>query len=113
MKDLIPIKVENDQQLVSARDLHKALGFKKKFSGWWEQNQDQFEKGIDFNEVPKGYIVESGNGTTRAYIYLLNVCMQEVQKLGRNMLICRKRLARNFKVEQLEVNHGKQKALQS
>lgn len=67
MKDLIQIKVENDQQLVSARDLHKALGFKKKFSGWWEQNQDQFEKGIDFNEVPKGYIVESGNGTTRAY----------------------------------------------
>ena len=44
MKDLIQIKVENDQQLVSARELHKALGFKKKFSGWWEQNQDQFEK---------------------------------------------------------------------
>lgn len=63
MKDLIQIKVENDQQLVSARELHKALGFKKKFSGWWEQNQDQFEKGIDFNEVPKGYIVESGNGS--------------------------------------------------
>lgn len=34
MKDLIPIKVENDQQLVSARDLHKGLNLKKKFSAW-------------------------------------------------------------------------------
>lgn len=29
MKDLIQIKVENDQQLVSARDLHKGLGLKE------------------------------------------------------------------------------------
>ena len=32
MKDLIQIKVENDQQLVSARDLHKGLGLKRKFT---------------------------------------------------------------------------------
>lgn len=32
MKELIQIKVENDQQLVSARELHKGLNSKKKFS---------------------------------------------------------------------------------
>lgn len=32
MEELIKVKVENDQQLVSARDLYKGLQLKKRFS---------------------------------------------------------------------------------
>lgn len=49
--ELIHIKVENDQQLVSARELHKGLGIKRRFSAWWEQNSAEFEENIDFQPV--------------------------------------------------------------
>lgn len=34
--DLIKVMVKNDRQLVSARDLHKGLEIKKRFSAWVE-----------------------------------------------------------------------------
>ncbi|AZZ67156.1 hypothetical protein D7321_03155 [Lactobacillus johnsonii] len=76
MKDLIPIKVENDQQLISARDLHKGLNLKKKFSAWSDQNFKDFEEGIDYTREPKGYLVQTGNGTIKAYDdYFLTIDM--------------------------------------
>lgn len=76
MKDLIQIKVENDQQLISARDLHKGLNLKKKFSAWSDQNFKDFEEGIDYTREPKGYLVQTGNGTIKAYDdYLLTIDM--------------------------------------
>ena len=65
MKELINIQVKNDRQLVSARDLHKGLGLKKKFSAWWEQNSKDFEEGIDFAREPESYQVQLGNGATK------------------------------------------------
>lgn len=62
---LIEIKVKNHTQLVSARDLHKGLGLKKKFSAWWEQNSKDFEEGIDFAREPESYQVKLGNGATK------------------------------------------------
>ena len=62
---LIEIKVKNHTQLVSARDLHKGLGLKKKFSAWWEQNSKDFEEGIDFAREPESYQVQLGNGATK------------------------------------------------
>lgn len=62
MEELIKIKVENDQQLVSARDLHKALEVKKRFSAWKEQNFKDFEEGTDFMGVPEGTPITNGNG---------------------------------------------------
>lgn len=44
MKDLIPIRVENDQQLLSARDLHKGLGLKRQFTDWVKQNFKDLKK---------------------------------------------------------------------
>lgn len=64
-KELIKIKVENDQQLVSARDLHKALEVKKRFSAWKEQNFKDFEEGTDFTGVPEGTPVKGGNGNVQ------------------------------------------------
>ncbi|MDT2640418.1 phage antirepressor KilAC domain-containing protein [Enterococcus dongliensis] len=68
MNELIKVTTnENDEQLVSARDLHKFLGIKKKFSQWWEQYSDMFAIGEDYTRVPQSYLVESGNGTSRIY----------------------------------------------
>lgn len=76
MEDLIKVQVENDRQLVSARELHKGLGLKKKFTDWVKQNFKGFEEGQDYTTSPKGHLVKSGNGTVRAYgDYLLTIDM--------------------------------------
>lgn len=64
MEELMKVQVKNDRQLVSARDLHKGLGLKKKFSAWWEQNSKEFEEGTDFAREPESYQVQLGNGAT-------------------------------------------------
>lgn len=51
MEQLIKVSVYNDQQLVSARDLYKGLGIKRRFSAWWEQNSNDFEENSDFQRV--------------------------------------------------------------
>lgn len=56
----LEIRVENDQQLVSARDLHKALEVKTRFSLWAEQNFKMFEKGADFTTVVTNTVVNNG-----------------------------------------------------
>ena len=60
MEELIKIKKENDQQLVSARDLHKALEVKTRFSQWTEQNFKMFEEGTDFTTVVVTTLVNNG-----------------------------------------------------
>lgn len=67
MNELIKVQVKNDRQLVSARDLHKGLDIKKRFSAWVSQNFKGFEEGADFTRVPGGTVVKSGNGTVRKY----------------------------------------------
>lgn len=75
-KDLIKVTVKNDTQLVSARDLHKGLEIKKRFSKWVEQNFKDFIEGEDYTSVPKGTVVKSGNGTERKYDdYALTISM--------------------------------------
>lgn len=58
---------ENGEQLVSARELHKYLDVKKKFSSWWEQYENMFVDNEDYTRVPQSYLVESGNGANRLY----------------------------------------------
>ena len=53
INELIKVTVKNDQQLVSARDLYKGLGIKRRFSAWWEQNSSEFELGVDYEGVLK------------------------------------------------------------
>ncbi|RMC49163.1 phage antirepressor Ant [Lactobacillus sp. ESL0228] len=60
MLELIKVQVKDDQQLVSARDLYKALEIKKRFSAWVEQNFRDFEEHIDFTSVPAGTVVNNG-----------------------------------------------------
>lgn len=42
------IKVGADAQVVSARELHEALGVEKRFSAWFEANSQGFVEGEDF-----------------------------------------------------------------
>ena len=67
MEELINIKVQNDQQLVSARELHKGLGLKGRFSRWVENNFNAFSENYDYYDRTEGTVVQSGNGTKRRY----------------------------------------------
>lgn len=58
--ELIKVTVKNDQQLVSARELYKGLGIKRRFSAWWEQNSDGFEENSDFTSVLTSTVVNNG-----------------------------------------------------
>ncbi|PZM73004.1 antA/AntB antirepressor family protein, partial [Enterococcus faecium] len=61
MKELIKVTTnENDEQLVSARESHKALEVKKRFSAWWEQNSQLLIEGEDFTSVLSGTVVNNG-----------------------------------------------------
>lgn len=61
--ELIKVTVQNDQQLISARDLHKGLGLKRQFTDWWKQNSKDFENGTDYTSTLTS--VNVGNGATR------------------------------------------------
>ena len=54
------IKVNEDTQTVSARDLHEALEIEKRFSAWFETNSQGFIYGEDFTSVPKSTVVNNG-----------------------------------------------------
>ncbi len=62
MEELINIKTENDQQLVSARDLHKALELTTRFSKWVDQNFKTFEEGFDYTSVTGVTEVQNNGG---------------------------------------------------
>ncbi|HFI0448564.1 TPA: phage antirepressor KilAC domain-containing protein [Streptococcus suis] len=50
--DLIAVTVNDRQeQVVSARELHKGLEVKTRFSQWFEQNAKMFQEGYDFEGV--------------------------------------------------------------
>ena len=59
---LINIKVEDGQQLVSARDLHKALEVKRRFSAWIDDNFKNFEEGTDYTSVLLRTEVQNNGG---------------------------------------------------
>ena len=59
MNELIKISSnENGEQVVSARELHKGLGLKKRFSIWWEQNSKLLIENEDFTSVLSGTVVQ-------------------------------------------------------
>lgn len=68
------IKVNNDTQTVSARDLHEALGIEKRFSAWFETNSQGFIEGEDFTGVLSGTVVNNGANIT-LHDYQLSVDM--------------------------------------
>ena len=59
--ELIKIRVENGQQLVSARELYEFLGTTERFSSWFERYcKYGFEENIDFTSVKNFTVVNNG-----------------------------------------------------
>lgn len=72
--ELIKVTVQNDQQLVSARDLYKGLEIRTRFSLWVSQNFKEFEKGTDFTSVVTTTDMPNG-GTKPIQDYALTIDM--------------------------------------
>lgn len=72
---LINIKVQDDKQLVSARDLHKGLGVKTRFSQWAKQNFKHFRENIDFSSVVTSTQQNQYGGTKELQDYALTIEM--------------------------------------
>lgn len=88
MEELIKVMVKNDQQLVSARDLHKGLQLTTRFSKWVSQNFNGFEEGIDFMSVTA--VTDMPNGGTKPikdYAVTIDMakqlCMMSHTELGK------------------------------
>ena len=88
MEELIKVTVKNDQQLVSARDLHKGLQLTTRFSKWVSQNFNEFEEDIDFMSVTA--VTDMPNGGTKPikdYALTLDMakelCMMSHTELGK------------------------------
>ena len=71
---LINVTIKNNQQLVSARDLHKGLGLTGRFSRWFKNNSEFFEENTDFYKCTSSTVVN--NGAVRILDdYLLTISM--------------------------------------
>lgn len=57
------LKVDVDTQMVSARELHSALGIASRFSRWFETNKELFVEGEDYYKCTSSTVVN--NGATR------------------------------------------------
>lgn len=60
MNELIKVEVKDDVQVVSARELHKKLEVKTRFSQWVTQNFKHFRENIDFTSVVTTTVVNNG-----------------------------------------------------
>lgn len=80
MNELVNITLnENQEPVVSARDLHKSLEISKRFSAWFEQNSKLFIENEEFASVPKGTPVTGGNGNIQYlddYVLTLDMAKQ-------------------------------------
>ena len=87
-KELIKVTVKNDQQLVSARELHEGLQLTTRFSKWVEQNFKDFEKNEDFTSVTGVTVVNNGaKRELQDYALTLDMakqlCMMSHSELGK------------------------------
>ena len=87
--ELIKVTVKNDQQLVSARDLHKGLELTTRFNKWVKQNFADFIQGDDFSPVTTVTQQNQYGGTKEIQDYALTLdmakqlCMMSHTELGK------------------------------
>lgn len=60
MNELIKVTTKGDTQVVSARDLHRELKVKTRFSLWVKQNFKHFRENTDFTSVVTTTLVNNG-----------------------------------------------------
>ena len=88
MQELIKVQIKNDQQLVSARDLHKGLKLTTRFSKWVNQNFKEFIEDEDFSSVTTVTQQNQHGGVKKLQDYALTLdmakqlCMMSHTDLG-------------------------------
>lgn len=94
MNELFTFNADGNEPTVSARDLHKALGIRKRFSEWFEKNSQGFIENEDFTSVLSGTVVNNG-AKRELQDYQLStdmakhICLMSRTEKGRE---CRQRL---------------------
>lgn len=94
MNELFAINTDGNEPTISARDLHKALGIRKRFSEWFEKNSQGFIEDDDFTSVLSGTVVNNG-AKRELQDYQLStdmakhICLMSRTEKGRE---CRQRL---------------------
>lgn len=94
MNELFAINTDGNEPTISARDLHKALGIRKRFSEWFEKNSQGFIEDNDFTSVLSGTVVNNG-AKRELQDYQLStdmakhICLMSRTEKGRE---CRQRL---------------------
>ncbi len=99
--ELIKVTVQNDQQLVSARELYKGLEIKTRFSLWVKQNFDDFEQGMDFTSVVTTTEVQNNGGIQQRELqdYALTIDM------AKQLCLLSRTMTSTFIHIQLELKH--------
>ena len=78
MNELIKVVInENNEQIVSARDLHEFLEIGKDFSTWFKDRVEKygFEEGEDFSTI-LGNITESTGRPKKEYIIKMDMAKE-------------------------------------
>jgi len=94
LNELFAINTDGNEPTISARDLHKALGIRKRFSEWFEKNSQGFIEDDDFTSVLSGTVVNNG-AKRELQDYQLStdmakhICLMSRTEKGRE---CRQRL---------------------
>ncbi|WP_338948113.1 phage antirepressor KilAC domain-containing protein [Fusobacterium varium] len=85
MNNLIKIEERNEEQLVSARDLHKFLEIKTRFNDWFLRMCEYgFVENKDYIAITQKRVTAQGNETTYTD-YLMKISMaKEISMLQRN-----------------------------
>lgn len=85
MNELINVKQENGELLVSARELHEGLGISERFNSWFDRMLKYgFEKDIDFTSV-KSFTVVNNGARKEIDEYILKIDMaKEICMIQRN-----------------------------
>lgn len=77
MNELIRIDFKDDNAVVSARDLHRSLEVKTRFSQWVEQNFKMFKENEDFSSVVTTTQQNQYGGTKKLQDYAVTIRMAE------------------------------------
>ncbi|MFQ9509538.1 MAG: phage antirepressor KilAC domain-containing protein [Lachnospiraceae bacterium] len=75
MQKLLATQILNEMQTVSARELHKALGIKKRFSEWFSSNSISFIENEDFSGAYLEVHSNQHGGTKEIQDYNLSLDM--------------------------------------
>ena len=85
MDELISVKVEKNQQVLSARDLYNGLDIAQRFSRWVLNNFEMFEEGTDYVPCTSSTQLNQYGGTKEINDYTITIGMaKELAMMVRN-----------------------------